>query len=281
VFALSNDDVWAVGEIYSDSGEYNAVHWDGNDWQLFNIEVEYLGHLVSPPMNGIYGFSSNDVWSTTGSPWHWDGSSWMFFHLWDMGILAQEDGGVPHIWGTSSSNIYFAGSKGSLVHYDGSNWLKLDSGTDLNLTDIIGFTDDNYCIIASSLDQQKYELLIYQNKQLIRKIQDSQFIKGSLWGSNPDDLYVVGEGLFHFNGDSLKRLDWPSGTPSYFMSAIRGSAANNLFVVGSFCTVLHFNGSTWHYYPQLVLSEACFGVSLTQNEVFIVGTGGIIYHGIK
>jgi len=279
VFALSNDDVWAVGEIYSDSGEYNAVHWDGNEWQLINIEVEYLGHLVSPPMNGIYGFSNNDVWTATGSPWHWDGYSWIFYHLWDMGILAQEDGGVPHMWGTSSSNMYFAGEKGSLVHYDGSNWIKLESGTDLNLTDIIGFNNDHYCVIASSLNQQKYELLIYQDRQLIRKIQDSQYIKGSLWGSNPDDLYVVGEGLFHFDGDSLKLMEWPTSVPSYFMSAIRGKASNNVFAVGNFCTVLHFNGNTWHYYPQLALNEHCFGVSVTENEVFIVGTRGMIYHG--
>src|SRR5690606_5158442 len=48
--------------------------------------------------------------------------------------------GSNKIWGTSSNDIYFVGRNGSIVHYNGSpgadGWTKIESGTDLSLSDI-------------------------------------------------------------------------------------------------------------------------------------------------
>ena len=34
VAIINDSDIWAVGEIYSDSSMYNAVHWNGKNWEL-------------------------------------------------------------------------------------------------------------------------------------------------------------------------------------------------------------------------------------------------------
>jgi len=294
VFAISEDDVWAVGKITTteqdslgnDLDPYNAIHWDGENWELKWIETEYRGDPSSPPLEGIFGFSTQDIWATSGIPRHWNGNEWTLYHLWDMGILAQEDGGVPNIWGTSSSNLYFAGRTGSLVHYNGSDWTKLDSGTDTNLLDIWGFDDGTFYCIAGIDINQPNELLIYNNNgQLERKITHQKNLKRSLWGSSPTNIYAAGEGLFHFDGtDSLKMVEWPQGVPKYFMGSIRGTAENNIFVVGAFGFVMHYNGQSWRYYDELYMDNSLRSVSVLENEVFAVGLGGNqahIYHGKK
>jgi hypothetical protein len=83
--AASND-VWAVGQFYSNGGGYRMLmeHWDGSAW-----------HVVAPPsvggasadLNDIDAFATNDVWvvgnifagsgyGPQGLSLHWDGSAW-------------------------------------------------------------------------------------------------------------------------------------------------------------------------------------------------------------
>ena len=43
---------------------------------------------------------------------------------------------VLKIWGKSESNIYCVGRSGAIYNYIGSNWQKIESGTDLDIYDI-------------------------------------------------------------------------------------------------------------------------------------------------
>ena len=150
VAIISGNDIWAVGEIHTDETDrwnedstewippFNSVHWDGQTWIPTRIETNYNGRITYPPLEGVFAFSENDIWASSGIPRHWDGKKWTLYHLWDMGILNQSDGGVHKIWGHSSNNLYFVGRKGTIVHYDGQSWQRLESGTDLHIGDIWG-----------------------------------------------------------------------------------------------------------------------------------------------
>jgi hypothetical protein len=292
VFAISDSNVWAVGKINTneqdslgnDLDPYNAIHWDGQNWELRWIETEYRGDMIAPPLEGIFAFSSDDIWATSGVPRHWNGSGWTLYHLWDMGILGQEDGGVPNIWGTSSNDIYFAGRTGTLVHYNGSDWTKLDSGTDMNIGDICGFSNGDFYAVAGTDIAQPNEFLIYNNGQLQNKISHNENSKNSLWGSSATDIYTVGEGIFHFNGNSLQMLEWPNNVPKILMSSVRGSASNNIFICGHFAFIMHYNGMDWYYYENLYNQITLKSISVLENQVFAIGTDGynaFVYHGKK
>ena len=60
VAVIDENDIWAVGEIYSDSAQpslpYNAVHWDGSQWELRRIF--YNDNRIISPIRGIL-FSSS------------------------------------------------------------------------------------------------------------------------------------------------------------------------------------------------------------------------------
>ena len=156
----------------------------------------------------------------------------------------------------------------------------------MNILDIWGFDDGTFYCVAGMGINQPNELLIYNNNgQLEKKITHQKNLKNSLWGISPDNIYAVGEGLFHYNGkDSLKMVDWPTGIPKFAMSSIRGTLKKNIFVVGAFGFVMHYNGQSWHYYDELYTQNILKSVAVLEDEIFAVGLDGLkayIYHGKK
>ena len=133
--AIVNDTlVYAVGAIYlKDSTEkenplpYNVAIWNGNVWKTIQMSVDDLGNIIAPPLYSVLGFSSSDIWLSDGVPIHGDGKSWIEYNLYGMGILTYSDGHLTKMWGLSSSDLYFVGSLGTIVHYNGSAYQKLQS----------------------------------------------------------------------------------------------------------------------------------------------------------
>lgn len=55
---------------------------------------------------------------------------------------AVQDDWLYGVSGTAADNVYVCGSKGSMFHYDGTDWSLVDLGTDLPITNIWGPGDD-------------------------------------------------------------------------------------------------------------------------------------------
>ncbi|MCF7797977.1 MAG: hypothetical protein K9N11_08505, partial [Lentisphaeria bacterium] len=132
VAIIDENNIWAVGDIETDSGRFNLAKWDGERWNL------NLFGVPGVTGDGIFAFSEDNVWITTGIIYHWNHGTWERYHLWDMGVLNLDDGGVSSVWGSSPEDVWFVGNGGSIVHYDGSGFTRLESGTDINLKDIYG-----------------------------------------------------------------------------------------------------------------------------------------------
>lgn len=88
LFAVTTDDIWAVGTIGSGgSGNALALHWDGVSWTSASFPANSNGFVVLSSASGV---ASNDVWAvgshdftdTFGNftehavSFHWDGSQW-------------------------------------------------------------------------------------------------------------------------------------------------------------------------------------------------------------
>jgi hypothetical protein len=260
VAIINENDIWAVGEVYADSAQpskrYNAVHWDGVQWYLQRITVSFRNSNITPPGEGIYAYSSNDIWVTLGgAPAHWDGSNWTLFHLWDMGVLTQNDGGVTRIWGSSQDNIYFTGRGGTIVHYENQSWQKLNSGTDLNIKDIWGgvnpFTGKTEILaIASSWPQSLAEVKLLRIENYLVypvSVTGLPIAMTNIWFMPGKRYYLAGDGLYYTRklGETWKR---DPNLPLIFKTGIRGHGVNDVFIVGSFGLVSHFNGMSWHHY---------------------------------
>ncbi len=119
VAIINENDIWAVGEIYADSARpgvlYNAVHWNGERWELKRISTNSVVGLGYSIIRTIFVFSSDNIWmfSDAGSYCHWNGSQWTSEYV------SQRQGGIYKIWGSSQTSIYFVGTNCNITHYNG------------------------------------------------------------------------------------------------------------------------------------------------------------------
>ncbi|MCZ7616344.1 MAG: hypothetical protein M5T52_23010 [Ignavibacteriaceae bacterium] len=127
VAIINENNIWAVGEIYvADTSQngytmYNAVHWDGNQWELKRIL--YDGNIWT--IKTIFAFNQNDIWFSAFV--RYDGQK--FIELPISPILTGWS--INKIWGSSSRNLYVVGNNGNIVFYNGTSWSRIESGTEL------------------------------------------------------------------------------------------------------------------------------------------------------
>ncbi len=287
---IDENNIWCVGVInINDSSQngfttYNAVHWDGSQWELKKISVIYNGNLITPQLYGIYAFSSTDIWLSSGVPVHGDGVNWTQYHLFDMGILGQNDGYLTKIWGTSSSNIYYVGTLGTIAHYQNGQWIKIESGTNLNIHDINGFTNPvigktEILCVADDPNYQQGVQVISINEDNTTELLDNNGLGiaiSSVWFVPGIQYYIVGNGLYQkTHKEATKWIDlnnYRKITQNYMVS-IRGTGLNNIIVTGAFGEVIHFNGLRWESLrDQTFLDNGTYSsVAIKGNLVIAVG----------
>jgi len=288
VAIINEDNIWAVGEIYVRDDEhvngyeqYNAVHWDGVEWTLKQIPFRGFpapgcGAVVIPPIRAIWHFSDRDIWfAAGGSLVHFYGENYSN----DCRMNSLLTGGINKVWGASSKDLYIVGGNGSLAHYDGTTWLKLVSGTSLNINDIWGGRNTGngkWEILAVA-----YNPLTLDGREILR-IGETAVIRVSNDGL-PDDLSTIwfvpgakyvtaGAGLYQSWGLSTPwRRDLR--LPSYHVQKARGTGLNDIAIAGSFGMLMHYNGMEWKPMPGEPIAHRGFsGLALHQN--LLVATGG-------
>ena len=296
VAIINENNIWAVGQIYMNDSNgnpdplpYNAVHWDGNKGELKRITVDYKGSQITPPLYGIYAFSSDDIWLSSGVPVHGNGTNWTQYHLFDMGILTQDDGYLTKIWGSSSNDLYYVGTKGTIAHYQNGQWSKIESGTDKRLTDIYG-TSDNRNIWACGWDNNHTQgIIIDLTNNTPNIIWDGNTNNGDYFGlintlwSDGSEFWLAGgfvfrqSTLFSDKGHFV-RITTENGSglfdPGNFGLSIRGTAKNNIFLAGDLGMLWHYNGKSWYKYEELYNStfdRRLFGLAVKDNFLVAVG----------
>jgi len=284
VAIVDENNIWAVGEItvydpdssFNGTGweTFNAARWVGEKWNLMRT----WGPVS---LNSIWYFSENDIWVSSGYPEHWDGNQWTLYHFNDMGLGANVS--TEHIWASSPTDIYFVGYQGSIVHYDGSIFRKIESGTTLSINDIRGSYNSKtkqYEILAvasnRALDAGRKVLKISGNQ--VTAVVDS----GLPWSINSIffipgvKYYIVGDGVYEsasIKSSSIWKL-WPSGKmTNYYSEKIRGTGSNDIFIVGHQGEIVHYNGNSWRNYISQTGLGYGFYLSVAFKDDLVVAVG--------
>ena len=288
VCIIDENDIWAVGKInLKDSlGQYiyppyNAVHWDGQIWELKKIStITYYDKIDIIPLTSIFTFNSTEIYvsSSAGAIGNWDGLSWS--SQW----IEERQGSIKKIWGKSSSDLYLVGSNGSITYYDGLNWQKLDSGTSLDIQDIWGARDPHtgeYTVlaVAGSYSTGKECEVLQINETKVEKISTEGIDRrlGGVWFDPGRIYYAVGVGIYSKESiDDTVRWGGPIfSLTQYTSTAIRGNHVNDVFIVGSYGDILHYNGKSWHSYREELGPIGGFGeVAVKGDLVCAVGYEG-------
>ena len=292
VAIISDTCIWVVGEINCKDSlgnwlpMYNAARWDGNKWNKLRIPfIMNYGTSVfidsTTPISSVYAPLSNDVWFCNGAVTRLVNNSWMKMNF----LLSEGPGRANKIWGTSSNNMYFVADLGRITHYNGSSWRRLESGTDVDLTDVWGSPDGSVVWACGWEDFKPTILLRYQNGVCYKQYEDYEHrfqlrndsLSGSLVSgmiSGKYGFYLLSDaGLYKASSTTTglaKRIPFPI-TWSGFPWKLRGNGVNDLIIVGEYFMLGHFNGLTFRHFYEL----QGYGrlISVNQKNNFVVAVG--------
>jgi hypothetical protein len=193
--------------------------------------------------------------------------------------------GSNKMWGSPDGELYVVGNSGTIAYSPdhGGTWQRLESGTGLSVYDIFGSQnartgETEVLAIASNVFQNQGAKLLRIGGSGVEELLGSGLTWGvnALWFSSGKRYYVVGPGIHQKRSlqDSLWSVYLAGQVTSYFSEAVRGIDVNDLFVVGSFREVVHFNGVSWRKYFSLMPgSSGGFGsISVQGNLVVLVGS---------
>jgi len=208
VAIIDETNIWAVGEILlqDNSGDYKTyalAKWDGISWELEQVEFAHYPETSKRPgkLNAIFMLDKENIFVATASQLlKWENNSWKQKAQFATAIPFY--GQVKEIWGNAEDNIYCVGKNGTIYHYYGTGWRKLDTGTDLDIQDIWGDYDeykDEWEILAvASNHLSGYERkLIKIDENENRSISDKPLTStlNSTWFISNNKYLVGGSGI--------------------------------------------------------------------------------------
>ena len=221
--AIINDSLaYTVGEIYSndstgqsDQLPYNLAKWDGNQWRLLRVTVPFRGVNITPPLYGIFAFSADQIWIVGDVAIYGNESNWTTY---DIRLITGDDSlDAIKCWGSSADNMYFVGLGGTLVHYSGNTWQKIETGTALNINDIWGDYNSSlgqyeiFCVASDVLVKAGIRVFkIYNNS--VQNINTEGIAAGNLscvWFKSKSQYYVAGAGIYQTS--NLSDSSWRNG----------------------------------------------------------------------
>jgi len=269
VWIIDENDIWVVGYLRVDDPDssfdgtgqetFNAARWDGEKWNLMLI--------VNPdPLYSIFYFNENDMWMSNGLPIHWDGNNWTLYHIQQMGISANVEYGI---WGTSSLDIYFVGRFGSIVHYNGSTFRKIESGTGVKLRNISGSSDGEHVFVtgydnAGELSGQSVALelvgescrILYQGNSYSGDLMNGDYGRFQAVEVFNETAYFSTGGTWLVKYNFSNKITQIEGKYSHFnegycMATSAGNSAIDMFLVCCWGPIFHYNGASWNIDMQI------------------------------
>jgi hypothetical protein len=292
MWASSANDVWIGG--FNERGWGELYHYDGLQW------LPDTHGFRSIDISQIFGFESNNVFlagafgyiNPNPPPYfldssvilHYNGSRWSEVHM-------ERGRHLQGIWGMSPTNMFATGIFGTLFHYDGSAWEKINTDTTIMFGKAGGTSTEIFAIgyIPSRFRPDSiYRECLYKwmNGTFVRV--DSMLMAPGVvpkFGSSKvvgveERIYSVGWGGVFYKQETGWANEISVGET--FMD-LCGTRLEHVFSCGISKSLYHYNGANWKKIevpgdPSLPL----YGVWCNEEEVFVLGSDGArsyVLHG--
>ena len=241
-------------EIYL-QGLNSIAHYDGTDWKVYptySNTYGQVGWVWAESANRIYYLNKGSGGSSYGT--------YAAIYTDDSTFTKQTgDSSISStsaVWGDSEKNLFAVGYSGLIIHYDGQNWVKLN-------TKLPTPTSTSSTAYSSTTTNTN-----------------------SVWGSSNNDIYILRQNLYHYNGDSWSTF---SGSPTVgeFVGAWGDSRSNIVALVmysGNRYDLINgiykYDGTSWSRDSKspdvsyLDYSSVRDISGSSQTDLYIVGQGG-------
>jgi hypothetical protein len=269
---LDENNVWAVGGLNLSEGGTVMIKWDGNKWEGTP--------LPNGNFNGIYGFSDTEIWcagvrANQAYIGNWNGSNWKDYdwnYFQSQGFTAYP---LNAIWGSSPEDIWAVGQRGTLVHWDGEKWKKVDLSLpeDFIFWDIDG-TDKNNVYAAGDVRNEYFKLFKYDGidwKEILTG-ENSVSIQSQVYTPRNGIVYLMDYTHYKIENGVVEQIYLPAQRGAIY--GLSGSGTNNMATVGVLSEVFHYDGSSWIKQVDVYKvdgSRWLRGVYVSEGKIFCVG----------
>jgi hypothetical protein len=182
------------------------------------------------------------------------------------------------VWGASPTDVYAVGALGTILHYDGTDWRTMTSGTSDYLVAVWGSSSsDVYAHGCPAYDPN------HPNYRCTTLHCDgtawSELANGyprhlmGVWGTSSTDVYAVGElgRIMHYDGAEWSAVT--SGT-NLNLHGVWGTSSSDVYAVGDLGTILHYDGNTWSGMSSGTTWQLRDVWGTSSADVYAVGVGG-------
>ncbi len=286
VAILDKDNIWVAGRYFiKDSLQmFNAIHWNGSDWEYKRIQFYTIcGQEDRTPFitKSLFPFGANNFMINAGDQ------------------VATISGGkqtktqclpnsyyINKMWISQSNELIAVGNYGNITSYDGKTWTEIESGTEMDIQDVWGITDKNtgeetiLCVAANTFTGTESKVIrLKDGKPLEISNEGLPWSISSVWFRNPYSVYVAGDGIFKadFTGNNIYWKNITKGITTYYTHRIRGQASNDIVISGAGGDIVHFNGYSWSNYVGNGLENFYgnfYGLDIKGNTICAVGDRG-------
>jgi photosystem II stability/assembly factor-like uncharacterized protein len=201
-----------------------------------------------------------------------------------------EPGAMLSIWSNGPDNIWVAGGKpgeSMALSFDGVQWQTHDPGLERQLWWVHAFGDGTAYVVGNKGAVARYDGSQWE----IVDVNKPGTVFYGVWGSSPDDVWIVGgpiliasgevqpEGdvLMHFDGETWSQVDlsdveraFPEKERALFK--VWGANEKDVFVVGEEGLTLHYDGQDWLRHENPAGEQTLFTVvGRDADDVYAIG----------
>ena len=163
--------------------------------------------------------------------------------------------------GSPVSDIYFVGTLGTIAHYNGTSWTKIESGTTVDLLDVWGSPDGTVWTCGYNSEDAFTTLLRFDGLQWNKvyegspnNMNNNEYIgpTSGVWTNTKFFTYVASWGkIYRQPNNNILNIQRVTPNFSDVAFAIRGTSHNNIFITGQHGLVGHYNGNTYKEITEL------------------------------
>lgn len=256
--------IWgsAANDVFVAGWQGAIFHYNGQQWTPMVTGT-------STWLKGIWGSSATDVFAVgKNTILHYDGQQWT-------PMTPPVPMHLNRVWGTAADNVFAVGENG-VLHYDGQQWQIILAQPGIELMDIWGDANGVVFVVG-----EQGTILQYADQQWTTiAAENRHYFLEAVWGSDPTDVFAVGDQLLHYNGSQWTPMF--SALPIQ-LKGVWGTSHNRVFAVGDLGTILHYDGWQWLSVPSGTLADLTDVWGLSPYHVFAVGQQGTIlnYNGTR
>ena len=261
--------VWAVGT------DGSTVYYDGTSWKSTNQGI--AGDFTN--LRAGWASSSLDAWVTGvqsfGVPseftMHWLNGVWTYVDLPDKSVP------LYAIWGSAVDNVWAAGDKGTLMHWNGALWTKSTSVASLRLLGMYGSGPNDIWAVgnaSSGVPALTPGIAIRWNGSSWQTVNGAPADFFNAVYAIGSDVWIAGNNGRVWHWDGTVWVQQNLGTTEAIQS-IGGTDKTNLYASSS-SGVFHYDGSQWSGEGIPGINSITKILAVRPNEAWITTDKGVL-----